>query len=83
MSTPEDANQSVANMLMTIRQLQERHLEIDSQTTLLVKACLEHNVTWKSIGRALGVSAQAAWRKYRPEEPEKITPGKGANHIDD
>lgn len=37
---------------------------IDQQIRLLVLQVLKHGGTWREIGKALGVSGQAAWQRY-------------------
>lgn len=33
---------------------------------VLVGEALEEGITWQELGRALGVTRQAAWSRYRP-----------------
>lgn len=76
MSTEDLSPENVPTMLATIHNLECRRLEIDWQIAVLVKACIEGGSTWRSIGKALGVSPQAAWHKHRPPEAPKIRAGK-------
>lgn len=76
MSTEDLHPESVPNMLKTIHNLECRQIETGWQIRLLVMCCIEGGATWRSIGKALGVSPQAAWHKYRPPEAPKIRAGK-------
>lgn len=67
--------QAVRNYLVTMHNLTERKLEIDSQIKQLVKAAVLDGATWREVGEALGVSGQAAWERYRPDPPPKRRPG--------
>jgi len=63
--------------LRTIRNVQARVHDFDWLLRDLVKVAREQGATWKQIGEYTGVSAQAAWQRYRPEEAPKVNPGQG------
>lgn len=82
MTTENLDSASIDFMLATIRQLEERRLEIDWQITTIIKACVSRRATWKEIGAALGVSPQAAWSKHRAPDAPEVLPGQGGLDID-
>lgn len=75
MSTPVQDAERPRDFLPTIHALSVRIVECDWSRTLLIKAAVEDGATWKDIADALGVSPQAAWKKYRTQEPREIMPG--------
>ncbi len=63
---PEDLTTADTECLRTIAELAERRDEIDDELLEAVRAARRANRTWSEIGAMLGVSKQAAQRKYGP-----------------
>lgn len=82
MTTMYQATPRQQSLLDTLENLKARRLEIDSQISLLVKAAVVEQCTWRAIGEALGTSGQAAWEKHRSEHARKIAASEEANHVE-
>lgn len=50
-------------------------IRLELETKQLVLQCRMQGASWSSIGAMLGVSAQAAWERYRPNAPTRPIPG--------
>lgn len=53
-------------------------LLIQGDIRSLVALALNHGAPWSAVGKALDVSTQAAWERYRPESTEEPIPGQRA-----
>jgi hypothetical protein len=63
---PEDLTTADTEGLRAIAELAERRDEIDDELLEAIRAARRANRTWSEIGAMLGVSKQAAQRKYGP-----------------
>jgi hypothetical protein len=61
---PADLKIADTDALRVIGELAERKSEIDDELTAAVRAARRANRSWSEIGAMLGVSKQAAQRKY-------------------
>jgi len=69
----EDLDAIVRTTVMhNIEDLVLRRAGIDYQLRWFVLEAIRVGCGWRRVGKALGVSGQAAWEKYRPDEPPKI-----------
>ncbi len=59
-----DVKETDTKALRTIAQLAERRDEVDSELTEAVRSARQAHRSWSEIGTMLGVSKQAAQRKY-------------------
>jgi hypothetical protein len=62
----EDLTTADTESLRVIAELAERRDEIDEELLEAVRAARRANRSWSEIGAMLGVSKQAAQRKYGP-----------------
>lgn len=62
----EDLTTADTESLRVIAELTERRDEIDDELLEAVRAARRANRSWSEIGAMLGVSKQAAQRKYGP-----------------
>ena len=62
----EDLTTADTESLRVIAELAERRDEIDDELLEAVRAARRANRSWSEIGAMLGVSKQAAQRKYGP-----------------
>ena len=62
----EDLTTADTESLRAIAELAERRDEIDDELLEAVRAARRANRSWSEIGAMLGVSKQAAQRKYGP-----------------
>jgi hypothetical protein len=62
------------HLLDTLEQLQKQRAQTETQIQAAVRSCREYaswpEITWDDIGKSLGVSKQAAHKKYRHLEPQ-------------
>lgn len=66
--------------LAQLRQGRAHQLEIETRITWFVMhARMEHNVPWEAIAEALGVTRQAASKKYGDVVAEAIAMSEGSN----
>ncbi len=63
---PDDLVQAETSTLRAIVELVEQRDQVDDGLTAAVKAAREAGRSWSEIGAMLGVSKQAAQRKYGP-----------------
>jgi predicted ATP-dependent protease len=59
-----DLKEADTEALRTIAELAERRDEVESELTEAVRSARQANRSWSEIGTMLGVSKQAAQRKY-------------------
>jgi hypothetical protein len=59
-----DLKEADTEALRTIAELAERRDDVESELTEAVRSARQANRTWSEIGTMLGVSKQAAQRKY-------------------
>ena len=64
--SPEDLSTADTESLRVIAELAERRDAIDDELLEAVRAARRSNRSWSEIGAMLGVSKQAAQRKYGP-----------------
>ncbi len=63
---PEELTTADTESLRLIAELAERRDEIDDELLEAVRAARRSNRSWSEIGAMLGVTKQAAQRKYGP-----------------
>jgi hypothetical protein len=63
---PEDLTTADTESLRAIAELAERRDAIDDELLEAIRAARRANRSWSEIGAMLGVSKQAAQRKYGP-----------------
>ena len=63
---PEDLTSADTEQLRLIAELADRRNEIDDELVDAVRSARQANRSWSEIGAMLGVSKQAAQRKYGP-----------------
>ena len=64
---PDDLTTADTNVLRMIAELADKKNEIDEELTAAISAARQANRSWSEIGAMLGVSKQAAQRKYAPK----------------
>lgn len=62
--------------LVRLRDVQAEIDRLEAERLMLVARCVRWDATWATIGAALGVSAQAAHRRFRHARYDPST-GKG------
>lgn len=82
MTERDEREKRLNNFLNTIHRTRERELECQAAISMFVKAALEAGGTWRAIGEALGMSTQAAWKKYHPQKAQKINTSKEGDSIE-
>ena len=75
MDSTELAAQRARNYLSTLHNVARKSLETELLIRQLVRAAIVDGATWRMIGDALGVSAQAAHQRFSSPTPRKIMPG--------
>lgn len=66
---PEDLRVADTDSLRTIAELAEQRDRVDDELTDAVRAARAARRSWSEIGAMLGVSKQAAQRKYGHKDP--------------
>ncbi len=61
---PADLKTADTEVLRVIADLAEKRSEIDDELTAAIRSARQANRSWSEIGTMLGVSKQAAQRKY-------------------
>ncbi|MCC5951375.1 MAG: hypothetical protein JJU45_04700 [Acidimicrobiia bacterium] len=64
---PEDLHQADTDALRQIAELAQQREHLDAELAESVRAARAAHKSWSEIGAMLGVSKQAAQRKYRAE----------------
>lgn len=54
-------------LLNNISAIEPLHQDVSAQQALMVAILRERAVSWADIGQALGVTRQAAWRRFATE----------------
>lgn len=61
---PSDLEEADTNALRSIAELADKREDVEAELTAAVQAARNANRSWSEIGAMLGVSKQAAQRKY-------------------